>query len=276
MKTKFFKLHISLLLVCSFAIAQAAVQSVEGYTQIECSCKPLSKSSKKKITRPHLPIKEGTSSNWSGYVSATSLTKPASNAVTEALGTWVVPALSKASHTTYSSIWVGIDGYNSNTIEQIGTEHDWVNGKQQNYAWFEMYPAYPYEITGFPVNVGDSISGLVQYVGKNTFTLSIYNNTKKVYFIVPASYTKSTVAKRSSAEWIVEAPYENGVLPLSHFGTVNFTNCVATINGVTGPINDHLWQYDALTMALNNSTLKAVPSKLSPNGENFSVTWYHE
>src|SRR5439155_23382974 len=43
-------------------------------------------------------------------------------------------------------------------------------------------------------------------------------------------------AARASAEWIVEAPYRNGVLPLANFGSVNFKNARATINGQTGPI----------------------------------------
>ena len=42
---------------------------------------------------------------------------------------------------TYSSVWVGIDGYSSNTVEQIGTEQDVsANGKTSYYAWYEMYP----------------------------------------------------------------------------------------------------------------------------------------
>jgi hypothetical protein len=46
----------------------------------------------------------------------------------------------------YSSAWVGIDGYSDNTVEQIGTEQDWIWGRAIYYSWFEMYPNRPYRI----------------------------------------------------------------------------------------------------------------------------------
>ena len=55
-------------------------------------------------------------------------------------------------------------------------------------------------------------------------------------------------AKRSSAEWIVEAPSSNyGILPLANFGTVTFTNAYATIGGTTGAIDN--WQAYAINIA---------------------------
>src|SRR4051794_21275294 len=77
------------------------------------------------VTRPHDPIhireRHGTlvqSSNWSGYaVTGT----PGS--ITDVKGSWIVPGIQGACGTTdsYSSFWIGIDGYSSNTVEQIGT-----------------------------------------------------------------------------------------------------------------------------------------------------------
>src|SRR5437870_4998940 len=61
------------------------------------------------------------STNWSGYAAETNLTAPAANAVTAVSGSWVVPQVTGSS-TGYSSVWVGIDGYSSATVEQIGTE----------------------------------------------------------------------------------------------------------------------------------------------------------
>ena len=59
-----------------------------------------------------------TSTNWSGYAVQTK-----SGAVTAVAGSWTVPTVS-GSGTGYSAIWVGIDGYQSSTVEQIGTEQD--------------------------------------------------------------------------------------------------------------------------------------------------------
>ncbi len=106
--------------------------------------------------------------------------------------------------------------------------------------------------------------------------MTITNNTKKVHFSVPTAYTKSTKAHRSSAEWIVEAPYLNGVLPLAHFGTVAFSQCLTTINGTKASISNNKWMSDALNMVTPNGVTKAAVSGLSSDGKGFTVTWKHE
>lgn len=260
--------------------------------QIECPIKPLAQASshkhehykhqKKKrdnstyLRIPH-PVEASSSTNWSGYVAVTNLLRPAKNSVNNVSGSWTVPDVIASTNTAYSAIWVGIDGYSNSTVEQIGTEHDWTPFGQQNYAWFEMYPRGAYEIVGFPLNVGDSISAQVSYSGSNRFSLRLYNNTQGVYTIIPSSYTTMPGAQRSSAEWIVEAPSSNlGILPLADFSHVAFTNCTANLNGVTGGIKNRHWVFDSITMRTQSGAIKALPSSLSSNGESFSVTWEHE
>jgi hypothetical protein len=239
--------------------------------QIHCRITPHHRS------KPHLKLGEGISSNWSGYVAATSFTKPAKGSVNDVSGCWVVPTLKQTSDNSYSSIWVGIDGYGSSTVEQIGTEHDWVGGVQQNYAWFEMFPQGSYQIVGFPVDTGDSIGAEVTYKGNDTFKLAIYNYTKSVYSIIPSSHTKAHGTSRISAEWIVEAPSSaSTVLPLAHFNKVSMTKCQAIINGKTGSISDNHWTGDEIKMAMTNLTVKAEPSSLTNSGKDFAVTWKHE
>ena len=81
-----------------------------------------------------------TSTNWSGYAVQTN---SASTAVNSVSGSWTVPTVT-GTLTAYSSEWVGIDGSNSYTVEQIGTESDLVKVQgqyqAQYYAWYEMYP----------------------------------------------------------------------------------------------------------------------------------------
>ena len=84
----------------------------------------------------------------------------------------------------YSSLWVGIDGYSSSTVEQVGTEADVVNGKATYYAWYEMYPSDAVNISSITVNAGDSITASVAYVS-NQFVLTISDNTDH------ENYTKS-------------------------------------------------------------------------------------
>ena len=239
--------------------------------RIQCEIKPIDRA---KI-HPGAPVAEMSSDNWSGYVAATNLDNPKQGSVSQVSGRWIVPKLTATKDTTYCAIWVGIDGSTSDTVEQIGTSHDWVNGKQQNYAWFEMYPRDSQEIVGFPLRVGDEIGANVIYVSENTFRLSLTNYTRNVTTIIPTKYTKINGAKRDSAEWVVEAPFLDNVLPLSDFKSVAFTACLATINGIKGAINDGRWRNDLITME-NDNQVKAQTSSLSKNGRSFSVKWKHE
>lgn len=285
MNKSFYRFTTFLLMLALIITSYSAAEDQEEITQIVCKLKPIRRHKSKGVGRrrsmhqtfPHIPLEESTSLNWSGYASATSLTHPTNHSVTDVSGRWKVPKLSSSLGKTYCSIWVGIDGYSDNTVEQIGTEHDWTRGFQKNYAWFEMYPYGAYEIVGFPVHINDIIGAEVHYSGNNLFTLTITNYTQHVSQVIPSYYTRSSSALRTSAEWIVEAPSMMTVLPLAHFGTINFTNCSATINGVTGSISHTPnWVYDPLTMVTQLRVIKSLPSSLSPDGHSFSVTWKHE
>jgi hypothetical protein len=196
-----------------------------------------------------------TSTNWSGYAVQTNSTSTAVNSVS---GSWTVPTVT-GTGTAYSSDWVGIDGFNSNSVEQIGTDSDLTNGKPTYYAWYEMYPNNMFEIP-LTISAGNSISTSVVYAGSNKFTLTITDKT------TGKSYSTSQTmsgAQRSSAEWIEEAPSSNsGVLPLADFGSVNFVGCSANIgaassitSGTSGPINNG-W---------SNTTLYAINMVSSRN-----------
>ncbi len=218
---------------------------------------------------PRIPVKEGTSTNWSGYaVESPSLSSPSSGVVTDVVGTWVVPTVTSSSGNTYSSVWVGIDGYSSSSVEQIGTEQDWYNGQPRYYAWFEMYPKPSYVINN-PILPGDTINAEVKYVN-GSFVLTLQDVQQNWTF---SKTVKSNKAARSSAEWIVEAPWSGGVLPLADFGTVYFNNASTTINGHTGTINDTHWQDDSINMVNSSGALKADTSSLSNGGSSFDVTW---
>jgi hypothetical protein len=243
---------------------------------IACTLKPLQAAGH---AIPHIPLREGTSMNWGGYQAVYgSLGSPMPGVVTDVAGSWIVPRVAGAG-ARYSALWVGIDGFVDDTVEQIGTEQDVVVGRhhrlsQQNYAWFEMYPDDGYEIMGFPTYVGDVISAGVSYDGGDSFVLGITNETRGVYYIAPRFYTMSSMAERSSAEWVVEAPSSTSeVLPLADFTRVSFDSCSATIRGKTGPISE--WADDPLTMETPSGVAKAVPSRLSGRGASFTVTWRH-
>ena len=223
-------------------------------------------------------VRDGTvnSFNWSGYA----VTGP-TGSVTDAKGSWVVPAIQGicASTNQYSSFWVGIDGFNSNTVEQIGVDADCQNGVPTYYAWFELYPHPLFIINGLTISPGDKISAEVHYDGRGQFTLSITDESTGQSFSTTA---KVKGAQRSSAEWIAEAPASaGGILALADFGTAYYgydttlvpTTCVTTINGSTGTIGGFGSAVQQVTMVSNAGTVKAQPSSLSSDGSSFSDTW---
>ena len=225
------------------------------------------------VQPPRRPLWNSYSTNWSGYAAETSLTAPSTGVVTDVVGTWQVPFVT-GSLNAWSSAWVGIDGYSSSSVEQIGTEQDTTKrGGTRYYAWYEMYPAPSVYIAGFPVNPGNIITGEVKYVGSNQYELSLDNISTGLSY----QTTQTATADRSSAEWIMEAPSSGRILPLADFGVVQFSNCGATITSTTGPIST--WPNDPMTMVSGSTrkfVTKAAPSGLTNSGADFTVTWYHK
>ena len=211
------------------------------------------------------------STNWSGYAVETDLNAPQNHVFTAVSGTWTVPAVT-GSGTAYASIWVGLDGYTSSTVEQIGTDSDIVNGTAEYYAWYEMYPRDSVNISKvkLAVNATDSVTASVTY-GSGKFTLQITNNTTNQVF----STTQTAVrAQRSSAEWIVEAPSSYaGVLPLANFGTATISNAAAAITTTTnqvatttaGPIDSPAWQNASIDIVTSRGVAEAKTAALLPD-----------
>jgi hypothetical protein len=221
--------------------------------------------------------------NWSGYVAATSLSAPQADSVTAVSGSWVVPAVSGTSGgSTYSAVWVGLDGCFDKTVEQIGTEQDVVNGTPVYRAWWEMsssglrQPEQP--ISSMTIQPGDSISASVTYTTSGQFELTIGDNSRandSFSISVSSAQFQSPLAQRSSAEWTVETPtVGNGVAALADFGSVGFTNASAVINGVSGPIDDPSWQSQAINIGTARGTLEDTTSVLvdSNSTSSFVVT----
>jgi hypothetical protein len=195
-----------------------------------------------------------TSTNWSGYAATGSTYTSVSTSFTQ-------PSVDCSKGNGYSSFWVGLDGYSSNTVEQTGTEADCSGGAASYYAWYEMYPKFPVNAR-HTVRPGDSISESVTF-GSGGFTLKLVDSTEGW----SQSVTKKlSNAKRSSAEVIVEAPSSSGgVLPLADFGTVSFSGSL--VDGSTlssfNPVG--------IDMVSSSGTPEATVSSLS--GGSFSDTW---
>lgn len=174
-----------------------------------------------------------------------------------------------------SAFWVGLDGYSSTSVEQIGTDSDCDSGTPTYDAWYEMYPNPSVTLPGqYAVHPGDHVTALVSSnTGGTSFTLMLKDATAGWTF--STAQTGSGFA-RSSAEVVAEAPSQCTLLfcsevPLADFGQVGYTGSQAVdTGGKQGTLS--AFPASEITMASNGTTL-ATPSSLSSDGSSFSVTW---
>jgi hypothetical protein len=233
------------------------------------------------------------SSNWSGYADvndtytsvAASWTEPTVNCSSgggggggllggllggNGLGNLLGPGGSAA------SFWVGLDGYSSSSVEQLGTDSDCNGSTPAYYAWWEMYPNPSQVLSSstYPVHPGDQITAWVASNSSGTnFYLAEKDTTAGWSF--STAQTSSGFA-RSSAEVVAEAPSSCNLLfcsevPLSNFGQISFGNANLIDNsGNNGPLSS--FAANEITMASGGRT-EAVPSGLSADGKSFSINW---
>jgi hypothetical protein len=217
------------------------------------------------------------STNWSGYAVETTGTAP----FAQATGSWTEPSALSCPRlgSTYSSFWVGLDGYSSNSVEQLGTDTDCSSGRARYYAWYEMYPNPSYLIP-YKVHPGDTLTATVTNTAPGSYTLKLQDTQRGWTF---TKVQKGTYAN-ASAEWVAEAPSScNGssctVLPLADFGKVNFTGAgAATSPGESpSPVSSFTTNggpHDIDMVTADGSTLRAQPGSLV-GGTGFTDTWLH-
>jgi Peptidase A4 family len=222
----------------------------------------------------NVPTANTTSVNWSGYAVETNLASPQAYAFTDVQATWIVPSVgasaSSSHNNAYSSTWIGLDGDSSNskTVEQIGIEQDFINGKAVYYAWYEMYPKAVVKLD-LVIQAGDTISAEVKYLGNNTYQLTLDDVTSGHSSAIQIESAKPI---RSSAEWI-----EEGTGRVADFNTVTFTNAQATATKptgtTTGSISDPAWQTEEVTLVSKSGGVIATPTALSNDGSSFSINY---
>jgi Peptidase A4 family len=215
--------------------------------------------------------------NWSGY--AVTGKKPY-NYVTS---TFVQPTVTcPGVADQYTSNWVGLDGYNDQTVEQDGTAA-WCGGPNDTTpkyeAWYEMYPANSVNV--FAVHPGDIIQATVSYSDSAAdFTLTVSDlSTGK------SATDTATCAScaRASAEWIIERPaYCNNagtkcfITELADFGTSTMSGDEAQVQGGTlkgvGAFNN-----DAIDIvnpdANGDGGFYSLDTVGPVSGKSFTATW---
>jgi Peptidase A4 family len=198
------------------------------------------------------------SRNWAGYASAGS-----AGSFSSISARWTQPRVAcPKRESSYAAFWVGLDGYGSKTVEQIGTASECRSGKPVSYAWYEIYPKHGQRCS-ITIDPGDRIDASV-LDRSGRFELRLSDGSR----ICRVSARAGHRYERSSAEVIVEAPSSNhgpkGTLDLANFGSVSFTRARANGDPLAkiGP--------DRVVMRSPNE-VKARPGRLRK--ARFSVAW---
>jgi hypothetical protein len=153
--------------------------------------------------------------NWSGYAGTTT-------GANQVSGDWTVPAVSKVSGKTYSSTWIGIDGFTNSDLIQTGTEQDWVNGAAKYDAWWEILPAPETVITGMTIHPDDAMQADIYSLGGGHWEIKLNDVTEHESFSIQVAYSGPV----DSVEWIQEATEVGGKIATeSHYSEYTFSNC---------------------------------------------------
>jgi hypothetical protein len=208
-------------------------------------------------------LKLVTSTNWSGYAD---LGKSGSTYTTVS-GTWTQNAVTctSSSVTQWVYTWVGIDGYHSGTVEQLGTGVYCDDGSPNYFTWWEMYPKNPVEVS--EISPGTQVIASVSYnATTKKYKLAMTSPTSGIAFTKSEKCGGSSCVN-SSAEWIVESPASS----MPNYGTETFSNASTTSGGTAGPISG--WKDVAITMINSSSSTLAKVSALNSSGNSFGDTW---
>ena len=213
------------------------------------------------------------SGNWSGVVDLAAVQ------YTSVSAHWTVPTVTGAT-VSYMSIWVGMDGWNSLTVEQVGI-FAYDNGTTTSwFPWVEYFPDEEewWNTTAYPILAGDAMSASLTYAagtgtfsGSNYFTATLTNSTSPRIWTYAAQKTEqaaefeggqTSAYARNSAQVIVESNSGS----LCDYGTINFTSISAA--------PDNFGTATYVTM-INGST-DSTPGQSSgaPTGGNLTMTWH--
>jgi hypothetical protein len=206
------------------------------------------------------------SNNWAGFTDTKTSAK-----YSKITGSWTQPKGTCGSATSLAVFWVGIDGFNSNTVEQDGTLIQCVNGHATYFSWWEMFPSNPIQPVSSAVRPGDHITSSVTRSG-TTYTLKVTDSTHPAASFTKTRTCAATTCVDSSAEWIAEAPSSsNRILPLTNFGSWTLKGATVKAGTKSGTIST--FPHQKIIMVNNSGQVKAQTSALNSTGNQFKVTW---
>jgi hypothetical protein len=210
-------------------------------------------------------------SNWAGFV----VFAP-SAPFTCVEGRWTEPKVVCSTPTWQAaSFWVGLDGWNEEHLEQIGTEVQCFHGRAEHFAWHEVLPRQTNSIrASLAVRAGDRIWARVLFTG-GAYTMTLANLTMHRSLTIREG---NKGAPRASAEWIAESPSSGcparcRILLLPNFKRITFSGTFATAAGVRSSIDERGWVHDRVDAATSTGSTRLAVSAWAADGRSSTVTW---
>ena len=212
-------------------------------------------------------VTAATAYNWSGYAD----TSGTHQAFTKVSGSWTTPSVTCSAEDQITSNWVGLDGFNSNTVEQLGTLSWCFQGKPVYFTWYEMYPAGTTEV-GTTVQPGDKIAASVTRTG-TSYALKLTDSTHTGNNISVTKTCALATCLDTSAEWISERPsFSIGIVPQADYNAFKITNGAQTSSGKAGTIGSGTG-VNSITMIDATSSYNLNTVSTLTGGNSFSTTW---
>lgn len=207
------------------------------------------------------------SSNWSGYAITSS------TPFTGVGGNWTVPAVSATSSASYSAAWVGIDGFNNNSLIQTGTEQDYYNGAAHYAAWWttsaQNFVEQPIDET---VSAGDQITATISKGTGTAWTMTLVDTSTSHAgwsFTEPVTYS----GPGASAEWIMEAPTVGGrVATLAHYASPTKFD-PGTVDGAANPELTASAGGELIQSSRHTTVVLSIPSAPDGDADGFNISY---
>ena len=205
--------------------------------------------------------------NWSGYAD----TATAAQTFTKVSGAWTTPSVTCSAEDQITSDWVGLDGFNSSTVEQLGTISWCFQNKPVYFTWYEMFPAGTVEV-GTALKPGDKIAASVTRTG-TSYALKLTDSTTAGNNISVTKTCALATCKDTSAEWISERPsFSTGIVPQAHYNAFKVTSGAQTSSGKAGTIGSGPG-VNAITMIDSTQTYNLNTVTALTGGNSFSTSW---
>lgn len=210
--------------------------------------------------------------NWSGYVAVACGTCR----LRYVAAAWHLPAVNCAvTPFGWADDWVGLDGFTSGSVEQVGTASICTPGQPVSYlAWWEMYPDSA-SISWGTIRPGDLITASVYYdATSRRWWLDLLDHATGTAIHTGQPCPRSITCANVDAEAITEAPAAGHTVPLADFGSTGFSSIrVTSRNGTRGDMaSNGLWSVVPVDLVGSTGRLLASPGPTT--GAAFTVTWH--